>query len=717
MSGPANEPASWRYRAFISYSHQDRAWADWLHRALETYRVPGRLVGRTTRMGIVPGRIAPVFRDREELATATSLGTVIHSALEASATLVVICSPAAARSRWVNEEILAYKRLGRADRILCLIAAGEPNASDTPESGLEECFPEALRYALAADGTLTDQREEPVAADARPGGDGKTGAKLKLLAGILGVGLDELRQREQQRRQKRLVAVSAASLAGMVLAGFLALSASIARQDAERNRESAEELIGFMLGDLTQNLRAVGRLDVFDAIGDKALDYFESLPEQDLTSRTLAQRADALTLIGEIAFDRADLAGAVRAFNQSVQQARMLASREPESGSWQRQLADSELWLGFAYWQQGNLDDALDRFRLALAAADRAQELSPGDVDALVLRATAHNNIAQVLERRGALSAARQEYETVLELHQQVQREDPGNPDWQAEIGFAHNTLGKIDLRLGRLDSAQRHYARDLELKLALVAADPAHRLWQRYLAMSESHMGALAELTGNHAAAKAHIDRAIALGTQLVTEEPEHATRRRFLARQQTRRGRLAHIDGDLETALVLQHESRLTLQELVAKDAAGLDNRASLADASLALADTLAAAGRQEEAVAEARAALGLLAEIAAAGPSNIDAQVGLAVGELTAARILRADGGAEHGAELFAAALNRLDAVAGDSSEPAVLHARTAALAGLGNVDAARSVAERLLGTGYRQADFMTLARSLGALPGGT
>ena len=140
-----------------------------------------------------------------------------------------------------------------------------------------------------------------------------------------------------------------------------------------------------MLGDLKQNLQAVGRLDVFDAIGDKALDYFESLPEKNLTSRTLAQRADALTLIGENAFDRADLAGAVRAFTQSVQQARMLADREPDSGSWQSQLATSELWLGLAYWQQGRLDDATDHFRLALAAAERAHVLAPGDIDVLGL--------------------------------------------------------------------------------------------------------------------------------------------------------------------------------------------------------------------------------------------------------------------------------------------------------------------------------------------
>jgi hypothetical protein len=43
-----NSSAAFRYYAFISYSHQDKTWADWLHKALETYVVPKRLVGQTT---------------------------------------------------------------------------------------------------------------------------------------------------------------------------------------------------------------------------------------------------------------------------------------------------------------------------------------------------------------------------------------------------------------------------------------------------------------------------------------------------------------------------------------------------------------------------------------------------------------------------------------------------------------------------------------------
>ena len=66
---------AYRYKAFISYSHRDQKWAGWLHRAIETYRVPKHLVGQQTSMGTIPARTAPVFRDRDELASATDLGT------------------------------------------------------------------------------------------------------------------------------------------------------------------------------------------------------------------------------------------------------------------------------------------------------------------------------------------------------------------------------------------------------------------------------------------------------------------------------------------------------------------------------------------------------------------------------------------------------------------------------------------------------------------
>ena len=200
-----------KYWAFISYSHADAKWGDWLHAALETYRLPNRLV--RTAQGSLPKRIFPVFRDREELASSASLGENIETALRQSRALVVICSPRAAVSRWVNEEIKLYQSMGREGRVFCLIVDGEPNA--VPDTGLLECFPAALR-----------EPAEPIAADAREDKDGKRNALLKLIAGIVGVPYDQLRQRERQRQIRQRI--RAAALATAVLAAVLLTYVAVA---------------------------------------------------------------------------------------------------------------------------------------------------------------------------------------------------------------------------------------------------------------------------------------------------------------------------------------------------------------------------------------------------------------------------------------------------------------------------------------------------------
>ena len=229
-----------KYWAFISYSHADEEWAKWLHKSIETYRVPRKLVGRDTTNGPLPKRLFPVFRDRDELPGASDLGGKIQEALTTSRSLVVICSPKSAVSKWVNEEVKAYKRLGRSDRVLCLMIDGEPNAA--PDSGLLECFPRAVRFQVDAHGEIIEEPAEPIAADARPGKDGKTNALFKLLSGMMGVGYDELRQREKQRQRSRRLRLSAA-----VVAVVLAIStAYMAVADAGLNVPGGQRIRTFL---------------------------------------------------------------------------------------------------------------------------------------------------------------------------------------------------------------------------------------------------------------------------------------------------------------------------------------------------------------------------------------------------------------------------------------------------------------------------------------
>ena len=269
--------------------------------------VPSSLAGKLTANGVVPRRLTPIFRDEQDLSAGGDLAEEIKAALAASQFLVVLCSPTAAKSRWTNQEIESFKRTRPEGCVLAAVAAGEPFASDIPGREEEECFPPALRFKYDRRGHQTTKRAEPLAADFRVDGEGRRLAFLKLVAGMLGVGLDELVQREQTRRHRRMAWLAAASLAGMAVTSTLAVTAFQARNEAREQRREAEGLVAFMLGDLKDKLEPIGRLDALDGVGSRVLAYYSKQDAAQLTDAALSQRSKALSLMAEVADARGDL--------------------------------------------------------------------------------------------------------------------------------------------------------------------------------------------------------------------------------------------------------------------------------------------------------------------------------------------------------------------------------------------------------------------------
>jgi formylglycine-generating enzyme required for sulfatase activity len=183
-----------KYRAFISYSHADTDWARWLHRGLESFHIDKDLVGRETATGTIPQALRPIFRDRDDF-TAGALTEQTQAALDASAALIVICSPSSAKSLYVNEEIKLFKSRHPDRPLIPLIVGGSPGDSE------QECFPSALKFKLDAKGRITKKRVELLAADAREEGDGKDLSLAKVIAGLLGLSSDDVFRRAERERR------------------------------------------------------------------------------------------------------------------------------------------------------------------------------------------------------------------------------------------------------------------------------------------------------------------------------------------------------------------------------------------------------------------------------------------------------------------------------------------------------------------------------------
>jgi hypothetical protein len=160
------EPVALKYRAFISYSHVDTASAKWLHRALEGFSIDKDLAGRETATGTIPKSLKPIFRDRDDFTAGHTLTEQTQAALDAAGALIVICSPASAKSHYVNEEVRLFRSRHPDRPVVPLIVDGKP---DDPEL---ECFPNALKFEIDSKGRLTEKPVALLAADIREEGDG-----------------------------------------------------------------------------------------------------------------------------------------------------------------------------------------------------------------------------------------------------------------------------------------------------------------------------------------------------------------------------------------------------------------------------------------------------------------------------------------------------------------------------------------------------------------
>ena len=500
------ETVAYKYRAFISYSHADTAWAKWLHRALENFTIDKDLVGRETAAGTIPTTLRPIFRDRDDFTAGHTLSEQTLAALDASHALIVICSPASAKSHYVTEEIRLFKSRHPERPVIPLIVDGKPG---DPEL---ECFPSSLKFKLDAKGRITKRKVELLAADAREEGDGKNLALAKVVAGLLGVSSDDIfRRAERERRRKARIngGIAVAFAALVVLAGAFGIfyyqkQQTLADVEALVAKYSvASEGAGpGAKQSLTDAITAIAQGAARDPRYAKALDLLKA-----------GKPEEAEPLLAAVAEDKEKLAA--KQNKEAAEAYRNLASIAAisdhakargyyaKAASLDPDNVEGMYWNGYYQQEAGSLDEAEAAYKRVISIA------KPGNEAAILW---SRLGIGDIYVSRGDLSAALNEYRDAGAMADRLAKADPNNAGWQRDLSVSYNKVGDVLVAQGNLAEALASYKDSLAIADRLAKADPNNAGWQRDLSVSYNKVGDVLVAQGNLAEALASYKDSLAI-------------------------------------------------------------------------------------------------------------------------------------------------------------------------------------------------------------
>ncbi|MEA9844378.1 winged helix-turn-helix domain-containing protein [Xanthomonas campestris] len=325
---------------------------------------------------------------------------------------------------------------------------------------------------------------------------------------------------ERAHRQRRGLYAAAAALLVVLASASLLLGwqARQAQQVAEQRRDEAQQLVGYMLGDLAEQLRTVGNLKLLDSVGTRALRYLEELPNASMQAGDLINHARALRTTGEVLMN------------------------------------------------QGKLDQAHAAFTRAAATAAQARTLAPDVLEAHAETGQAAYWLGAMAYRNKQFPLARRHWAQYLAASEWLVRAKPDDPRWQLELSYALNNLAMLATTQGNAPTAIGFFARDIALKRVLVARTPENASLRYELIDSLSGLSLAQENQGLLAPAEQGYREQLAMLRVLVDKDPDaHAWRRR-LAGSLIRTSNLALARGQLVQAQQDARESLRLLQPLAA-------------------------------------------------------------------------------------------------------------------------------------------------------
>ena len=699
------ETVQFKYRAFLSYSHQDTAWAEWLRNRLEGFRIDKDLIGRETPVGPVPKTLRPIFRDREDFSGGHTLTDATVTALDASAALIVLCSTVSADRPAVNEEVRLFRSRHPDRPVIPVIIDGTCAGQFSAGVALRACrrrhhhrppaSPSSAPICAKAPTARTSASPRrspaspaspPTTCTAAPSGSGGKQGRLRaavaaVIVALAIVGGGFYWQSHQQKQ-------TLAEIAALVDKYSLVTPAQAAVPGAKQSLTEAITAIAEGAATDPRYARALallkaGKPDEAEPLLKAVAEDKEKRADKDAKDAAAAYRN--LASIAAVSdpgrareyyaqaarLDPSDIDGMFQNgwFQEQAGQldaaqaayARVIAAAKP--GTDDDDLVWAKFGMGDIEQQRGDLGAALATYHEAETIVDRLAKSDPGNAEWQHDLSVSYEKVGDVQVAQGNLPAALTSYQASLAITDRLAKSDPGNAGWQRDLSVSYDKVGNVQVAQGNLPAALNSYQAGLAITDRLAKSDPGNAGWQRDLSVSYGRVGDVQVAQGNLPAALNSYQASLAIADRLAKSDPGNAGWQRDLSVSYNKVGDVQVAQGNLPAALN-SYQASLAISDRLAKSDPGDGGwQHDLSVSYDNVGNVQVAQGNLPAALASYQADFAIMDRLAKSDPGNAGWQRDLAVSYSKLGDVFAKEGNGEDALENYGLALaimERLSAV---------------------------------------------------------
>jgi len=245
---------------------------------------------------------------------------------------------------------------------------------------------------------------------------------------------------------------------------WLSYSLNDTARALEKSKTSAENLLSFVLYDLEEKLTPLGKIELLDMVGKKALQYFENEGTQNLDNASRAQWVKALIILGEGQVKRGDLDQAKIYFEEAGESLVIQLQQYPNDVALLEQAMLTQYWLGYIPYDRSNYGAAKAHFKLYLNFAENLIAIDSDNENWILERSYALNNLGSIAFNESEVKLAEGYFLESSRLKSLVLANSPGDIDLQIDVADTLSWLASSQERMGDYNKAIASYQLALDL-------------------------------------------------------------------------------------------------------------------------------------------------------------------------------------------------------------------------------------------------------------